>query len=320
MNGFNSDLLAQYKDWVFLGFGGVIGYIVNIVAAKQAEKRKILVLEVMDRGICVETTPDMPFSIIDSSGNKIQDVYFLHTRVWNKGTDAIFRGDLSEQYPLTVWIEESARILGEPQIIKPNSMMTFEVSETSPNRFECTFDCLNPGEWVLIGFFVTGEPRAAIFTSGRVHGQNAQLQIKTDDSIAHWPERIESLFFVLIVALSPLALIGALTWLYESHKLTTFFVQNEKRPILLNLLLGWGTMFPLLYTMSFGINWLKRKRGPKGFPVPSDLPTYNTPLRVSLLTAIKGVRYVQSASFHDYGEIVPYSKSMIQKESLPKRK
>jgi hypothetical protein len=199
-------------------------------------------------------------------------------------------------------------------------MMTFEIKETAPNRFKCTFDCLNPGEWVAINFFTTGEPVPAIFTSGRLHGQNAQFQSKTDDSILSWPERVGSLLFGLYFALSPVALASALVWAYGGHHLVQLFSGSEKLPSLLNGLFLWGVTVPILHAMYRGLNWLKRRRNPKGYPIAADFGVGNAPLRFFFIEAIKGVRFGQSDSLHSYGKIRPYSKPHRSREPRSRSK
>jgi hypothetical protein len=259
----------------------------------------------------------MPFSVKDSSGADIGNVYVLATRVWNKGTDSILGSDMSKQHPLIISIERSTRVLGKPIVRKPNPMMVFKVDEAAPNKFKCTFDCLNPGEWVTVNFFTTGEPRPAILASGRVHGQNAQFDVKTDDTKASWSERVASLILVLVVVFSPVALLVALFWAHQSYTLAALFTEHTKLPTLLTALFSWGVVIPMFYLSYFGLNWFERRRNPKGYPIRADLPGDNTPLRVFLLTAIKGVRYRYSRSLHNFGELVPSETNRADQEIVP---
>lgn len=95
---------------------------------------------------CFEITPEMPFVIKDSSGAELPNAYMFITRIWNKGTEAVLGHELSDDHPLSILIEESARVLAAPVIVKPSRMMKFDVTATAPNNFRCVFDCLNPGE------------------------------------------------------------------------------------------------------------------------------------------------------------------------------
>lgn len=195
------------KDLVLLGAGVVLGYLANLIVAKQTEKRKNLVLEVVGREIVVERTPGCPFSITSESGETLNNIYFLVTRVWNKGTDAVRGDEVSPTTPLSIEIAPSARLLGEPQIMKPHDDMEFFVTAIETNKFAVTFDCLNSDEWVQVGFFVTGDPRSPIKGSGRVFGQHAQFDVSTDDSRAPWSERLNSLLAFLVIILSPFVLL-----------------------------------------------------------------------------------------------------------------
>lgn len=294
------------KDMILLGAGVVLGYLANLVVAKQTEKRKNLVLEVVGREIVVERTPDFPFSITSASGEALDSIYFLVTRVWNKGTDAVRGNEVSPTTPLSIEIAASARLLGEPQVMKPHDDMEFAVAAIGANKFAVTFDCLNPDEWVQVGFFVTGDPRAPIKGSGRVFGQHAQFDLTTDDSRAPWSERLNSLIAFLLIVTSPFSLAIAVWWAYADYRVIDLVVDTEKLPRFLQMLFAFGILVPALAAVYFGSIWLKRRANPKGYPIREDFePSQWQALRAFLLTAITGKRYQVSTSVYDYGEIKP---------------
>lgn len=296
----------ESKDLILLGAGGVLGYLPSLLVAKQTEKKKNLILEVVGREIVVERTPDCPFSITASSGEQLDSVYFFVTRVWNKGSEVVRGDEISQAAPLTIEIGDSVRLLGEPQVIKPHAEMEFCITEVTKNKFTISFDCLNQDEWVQIGFFVTGDPRAPIKGSGRVFGQHLEFDITTDDSKAHWGERLMSLLAFLLVVTSPITLGSAIWWAYKDYQLIDLVSNQENLPRLLQIMFAQGIFVPVLSALYFGSLWLKRKANPKGYPIREDFePSQWQSLRAFLLTALTGKRYQVSTSVYDYGEIKP---------------
>jgi hypothetical protein len=206
---------------------------------------------------------------------------------------------------LLISIDKSARVLDKPRVYKPNEMMTFQVKQTELNKFTCAFDCLNAGEWVTLSFFTTGNPRPVVSASARVNGI-VTFHAKTDDGRAEWPERVASLLIVFLIVGWPVALIASIVWAYSSHYLEDILhFDLEKVPLLCRGLLGWGLIIPLLYAMYFGLNWVERRRTPKGYLIPADFPGHDTPVVSFFRTAIKGRREAASGSIHDRFEIVP---------------
>lgn len=296
----------ELKDYILLIIGFVLGYLSSYIVAKQTEKKKNLVLEVVNREIVVEKTEQCPFIIRDYDGNTIENIYLLSTRVWNKGNDRILGSEISMKFPLTITIDKSAKLMGSPQVIKPSREMDFSIKAVNTNTFVISFDCLNPDEWIQLGFFVTGNPRATIKASGRVFGQKTEFDITTDDSRASWSERILSLLVFVIVIASPFLLVGSLYWFFSEYTIKDLFINDKEFPPLLNIMFGFGVIVPLVATFYFGLQWLKRRAHPKGYPIPEDFePSQIESLRAFLLTAITGRRYRKSMSVYDYGEMNP---------------
>lgn len=300
----------EAKDWALLGAGGVIGYLTSLAVAKQTERKKDLVLEVVGRTIVVERLPNCPFTVISASGEELENVYYLSTRVWNRGTDPVRGGEISTSAPISIEIEASATLLGVPQVMKPREDMEFSIAPSGPNRFTIAFDCLNHDEWVEVGFFFTGNARPIVKGSGRIFGQNAEFDITTDDSRATLGERITSLLAFLLVVSSPFALIGSLWWAHVSYNVVELVSSPEKLPHLLVAMFGLGIVVPSFAAFYFGSIWVKRRANPKGYPIREDFdPSQWASLKSFIMTAATGKRYQVSASIYDYGEIKPRTSS-----------
>lgn len=296
--------LLEVKDIILLALGALLGYLLSLIAAKQTEKRKDLVLEVLGRQIVAESTDTCPFLITDQAGMKLDNVYFFVVRVWNRGREAVRGDEISLTAPLSIEVSEEASVIGEPQIMKPHPDMEFSITSLHQNKYRISFDCLNHDEWVQVGFYMTGNPRATIRGAGRVFGQHSEFDITTDDSRTGWFERLTYILAVLMIVSSPFALLGALRWAYTDYSISDLFVNPDKLPKLLVMMFGLGATFLVVTVCYFSALWLKRKKNPKGYPIREDFePTQRESLRAFYLTALHGKRYEVSTSVHDYGEI-----------------
>ncbi|MBC8996307.1 hypothetical protein IAI51_07160 [Pseudomonas sp. N40(2020)] len=296
--------LLEAKDLILLALGALVGYLLSLIATKQTEKKKDLVLEVLGRHIVAESTDTCPFLITDLAGMKLDNVYYFVVRVWNRGREAVRGDEISRTAPLSIEVSEDANVIGEPQIMKPHPEMEFSITSLHQNKFSISFDCLNHDEWVEVGFYMTGNPRATISGAGRVFGQHSEFDVTTDDSRTGWLERLSYLLVVLMIVSSPFALPWALWWAYTEYTISDLLFNTDKLPKFLMTLFCLGIIVPTITAYYFSSLWFKRKNNPKGYPIREDFePTQRESLRAFYLTALRGKRYEVSASVHDYGEI-----------------
>ncbi|MBV4540114.1 hypothetical protein [Pseudomonas vlassakiae] len=307
--------LLETKDFILLILGAALGYIISLIVARQTEKKKDLVLEVLGRQIVVERSVHCPFRISDQNGAQIDNVYFFVVRVWNRGREAVRGDEISPDAPLTIEVGEEARVLADPQILKPHDAMRFSIESPDPNRFRISFDCLNQDEWVQLGFYITGDPRAIIKGSGRVFGQHLDFDITTDDSRIGMLERLVALTVFALIAGSPFALAGSLWWAYKAYSISDIFYHPEQLPRTLMALFGVGAVTHSLAAYYFASLWFKRIRNPKGYPIREDFePNQRQSLQAIFLTALRGRRHEASASLHNYGEIINPSAKRSAKD------
>jgi len=300
----DSITLLETKDLLLLGLGGVLGYLLSLIAAKQTEKKKDLVLEVLGRQIVAEATGHCPFRIVDLAGEPLDNVYFIVVRVWNRGREAVRGDEISPNAPITVDLGDDIKVIGSPLVTKPHHAMDFSIQHLDQSKYKIGFDCLNQDEWVQIGFYTAGNPRAVIKGSGRVFGQDSDFALTTDDSKATFYERITALIAFLMIVSSPICLILASWWIYKDYTLSEVFLSPEKLPKALYAMIYLGIFIPVISGFYFFSLWLKRKRNPKGYPIREDFePTQSQSLKAFYLTALHGKRYEVSTSVHDYGEI-----------------
>lgn len=296
--------LISLKDAVLLVVGGGVGYLVNILVAKQTEKNRGLTLETTGRRIIVESASSCPFLINDLNGNKLDNVYLINVRLWNKGKRHVERRDISTEHPLEINFEEDAEILGKPIIFRGSDKVGLNVHEKSANTYRLDFECVNPDEWSELGFFVKDNPNVKVSATGRVYGQNDDFSISIDDGKASWSERLTLGILLLFISLSPVALLCGVWWLLDGYSISILINDPDSIPENLKRLLSYGIIVPLLAVMGYSQVWLKKRGNPKSYPIDEDCrPDEAKNIGALWGTALSGKNYRVSDSSRNKGEI-----------------
>jgi len=304
--------LVSLKDIILLLIGGAIGYLVNILVAKQTDKKRGLILQTTGRRIIVESASSCPFVVSDLDGNKLDNVYLINIRLWNKGKHHVERKDISADHPLEISIEESAEILGEPVIFRGSDKVGLNIHKTKDNTYRVDFECVNPEEWSELGFFVKEDPNVKVSASGRIYGQANDFNVSIDDSRTSLSERITLGIVLLVICLSPFALIWGVWWLFDEYSFAMLINDPDSIPENLQRLLAYGTIVPMLAFMGYSQIWLKRRGNPKTYPIDEDYRP-NEAKNIGALwgTALSGKNYRVSNSSRNKGEIyVPNDKNI----------
>lgn len=303
-NGMDPFELISLKDAVLLVVGGAIGYLVNLLVAKQTEKNRGLTLETTGRRIIVESASSCPFVINDLNGKKLDNVYLINVRLWNKGKRHVERGDISNEHPLEIHFEKDAEILGKPIIFRGSDKVGLNVHEKSANTYRIDFECVNPEEWSELGFFVKDNPNVKVSATGRVYGQNNDFEISIDDGKARWGERLALGSLLLFFCLSPISLIWGIWWLLDGYSLSILINDPDSIPENLKTLLSYGVIVPLLAIAGYSQIWLKKRGNPKSYPIDEDYrPDEAKNIGALWGTALFGKNYRVSDSSKDKGNI-----------------
>jgi hypothetical protein len=301
----NWDDLLTIKEAILLGIGGVVGYAANMLVAKQTAKKKNLILETTGRRIIVEAADACPFYLLDKQGNQLSNVYLINVRLWNKGSEHVLRSDISKESPLRVNLLDEAQVLGEPIIFRGSSDIGLQITEKSKNTYEITFECVNPGEWAEMGFFVKDKPRIRLSASGHIFGQKSDFMFHMDDGRASVGGRLTAFVAVSLVITSPIALITGLIFLFKDYSISTLFSNPDSLPWYIKSSLGLGIMVTMMSAIHYLGNWLERKRNPKTYPLDQDYkPSEAQNIGAMWGTALSGKRYGVSSSIHSRGEII----------------
>lgn len=299
-----SDLVTQ-KDWLLLAVGGIVGYLASMLVAKQTAKKKNLILETTGRRIIVEAADACPFDILDKHGNQLSNVYLISVRIWNKGNEHIVRSDISNEAPLRVMLLDDAHILGEPIIFRGGSEIGLQLSEEKKNTYQIIFECVNPGEWAELGFFVKDNPRIRLAASGRLFGQESEFAFRMDDGRAFTGERLAAMFAMSFLVASPIALVTGLVFLLKDYSVSALLFESATIPEHIKQCLAFGAIIPAFVITYYMANWFKRKRNPKTYPLDEDYePSQAQNIGAMWGTALSGRRYRVSASVHSTGEII----------------
>lgn len=301
----NLNDLVTIKDAVLLIVGGFIGYLVSMIVAKQTAKKKNLIIETTGRRIIVEAVDACPFDLIDRQGNKLNNVYLINVRLWNKGSEHVVRSDISVESPLRVSLLDEANVLGDPIIFRGRDEVGLQIVEKCKNSYEITFECMNPGEWVELGFFVKDNPRVRLSAVGRIFGQDSEFMFNVDDTKASTGERVAAFFAVAFLVSSPIALLLGLVFLLKDYTVSALWLNPDSVPEFIKQSLAAGAIIPMLFSAFYLSNWLKRKRNPKTYPLDEDYePSQAQNIGAMWGTALSGKRYRVSNSIHSAGEIV----------------
>ncbi|WP_444888284.1 hypothetical protein [Microbulbifer sp. JMSA008] len=296
--------LISIKDIILLASGGAIGYLANFIVAKQTEKKRGLTIETTGRRIIVESASSCPFTISDLDGHKIDNVYLINVRIWNKGKQHIEKKDISREHPLEINFSDDTQILGDPIIFRGSDKIGLNTHKKDENKYGIDFECINPGEWSEMGFFIKENPNIKVSASGRVYGQNNDFNISIDDSRVSWSERLIVGWLLLILVLSPASLIYGAWWLFNEYSFATLVNNPESIPDNLKRLLGLGLIVPLLAFLGYSHVWLKRRGNPKSYPIDEDYsPSETKNIGALWGIALSGKNYRISGSSRNKGDI-----------------
>lgn len=297
--------LISRKDIFILTIGGAIGYLVNMIVVKQTVKNKGLTLETTGRRIIVESATSCPFMIEDLDGNRLDNVYLINIRLWNKGKLHVKREDISINHPLEINFSEETKVLGEPIVFRGSDKIGINIHKKNVNIYGIDFECANPGEWSELGFFVKDNPNVSISATGRIHGQDSDFNISIDDGKVSFFERLIIIISLLTIILSPFALILGLGWLFYSYSIPALINDQNSIPESLKFLLLYGCTAPFLFFMNYGHNWLKKRGNPKSYPIDEDFhPNEANNIGALWGTALHGKNYRISDSSKNKGKIL----------------
>ena len=216
---------------ISLIIGGVISYFIT----KNTRNKKSLSFDIIQRGIVIETKVNgselgFPFEVLDKNNNKpLDSVYCLVVRIWNNGTEAIKREDLSSKTPLQVSLEDNVNVIGEP-IIRSNQEININLYSKGNNVFAIDFEYLNPKEWAIFEFYISNNPKTTISLDGRICNVSLHNCNNLDDSKTGFINRISNIFVILFLLSAPISFILLIYWGVNDYGLSILNIENLNLP------------------------------------------------------------------------------------------
>lgn len=282
----------------------VIGLAINIWLKVRSALRPEIGLrgEVLCRSIVLETTPDIPAKIIDDWGDEIENVYIFLLRIWNVGKKHVTRAEISTSHPLEIIVGESARVL-TVAIGCPTREVDCDIIAKDYNRFEILFDCLNPGEYLVLPIYVTGDRHAEVMFSGRVFGQEPPLFDNDKEEAVTFLERSAMFIIGCCAAFTPVGFVGGISYAIYHNVLIQLLILDDKIiPHWILAIFGISYLFIYMFACKAIFIAIKRRRHPKGFPLGLDfLPSEWENFKLLWATVLTGRRHMVSQSVYDYG-------------------
>ena len=283
--------------------GGMISYLIT----KNTKNKKSLSFDIIQRAIVIETKMNgselgFPFEVLDKNNNQpLDSVYCLVVRIWNNGTEAIKREDLSSETPLQVSLEENVNVIGNP-IIRSNQEINISLENTGNNVFTIDFEYLNPKEWAVFEFYISNNPKTSISLGGRIGNVSLHNCNNLDDSRTGFINRILNIFVILFLLFSPISVVLLAYWGVNDYGLSILDLENLSLPSHIRFIQGICYSLFILLIFLFLYRLFSRIGNPKDFPTNySDSEIKN--LWVVLKIALTGKNYRLSNSANDLDEI-----------------
>lgn len=290
--------------------------IASVVGRRSPPQHKCLEAHLIMRGIVAEIPDFLPFHISDSEGSRHKGIYAIGMHLWNKGLQAVTRSDFIPEAPLQIKLDQGIDIVGV-QVISVEDDTLHAAEHTSDNSVRVDFDCLNPGEYLLVTLFVTNNPNADVRVTGRIVGQSGPVDHTAAEVRASVAERLSNLVMLLFVVNAlPGFLVGGgliLKW-YGWRALLN---HTETIPRYLFAPFCAGTMIVFMYVFSRVMYWNERRQYPEGYPLYADLePPLLENLQGMIRTIFQAKKQRVSVSLFDWGKPVLMPAKGVRRRTI----
>lgn len=283
--------------------GGMISYFIT----KNTKNKKSLSFDIIQRAIVIETKMNggdlgFPFEVLDKKNQRpLDSVYCLVVRIWNNGTEAIKREDLSSKTPLQVSLEKNVNVIGNP-IIRSNQEININLENKGNNVFTIDFEYLNPKEWAIFEFYISNNPKTSISLDGRICNVSLHNCNNLDDSKAGFINRMSNIFVILSLFSAPISFILLIYWGVNDYGLSILNPENLNLPSHVRFVQGICASLLVSLILLCIYKLFTRIRNPKDFPINYS-NSQTKALWVILKIALTGKNYRLSSSVNDLDEI-----------------
>lgn len=290
--------------------------ILSLVGHKNHQPYKKLNASLIMRGIVAEVPNDVPFYLCSEDGDRHKGIYIIGLLIWNKGNQPITQADMIASAPLQVTIGNDAKLI-TTKVIPVEEQTQCGTLIVSPHRLHISFDCINPGEYLVVPIFVTGNPATEIIITGRIIGQDSPIDHTAEEVKAGFFERFTAVMVLLLtINALPGFFIGG-WFILKNYGISVLLNQAHMIPAYIILPFSMGLLILSLFFLSRITYWLERRAFPKGYPLESDLePPLKENIQGMLKTIFLGRKQRLSLSLFNWGKPVMMSNRKVKKRSV----
>lgn len=294
----------------------VVRMLLALAGRRGSHPHKDLQAKLLLRAIVAELPDELPFRIHDGEGKQHKGVYAIGIMVWNRGDQPVTDADFTEAAPFRLTIAEDATIVGA-RVIKWEEETECALTRVDDQNLAVKFDCINPGEYLIIPIFVTGNANTEVKISGRIIGQEAPIDQTADEVTASLGERITSaILLILLLNALPGLLVGG-WYILRDYGLNTLLHSPEIIPRYLQVPFFSALMIDAMIVISRVGNFFERRKYPEGYPVYADLePTILNNIKGLFLTTFIGKKQRISLSLFSWGEPVLMTKKNVKRRTV----
>lgn len=294
----------------------VVRTLFALVGRRGSHPRKDLQAKLLLRGIVAELPDDLPFHIHDEEGKRHKGVYAIGVMLWNRGDQPVTDADFTEAAPFKLTIAGDATLVGA-RVVKWEEETECALIIIDDQNLSVKFDCINPGEYLLIPIFVTGNANTEVKISGRIIGQETPIDQTADEVTASLGERIISaILLLLLLNAIPGILVGG-WYILRDYGLDALIHSPETIPRYLQIPFFSALMINSMIIISRFGNFLERRKYPKGYPLYADLePPLLNNLKGLFLTTFKGKKQRVSVSLFNWGEPILMPEKKVKRRTV----
>lgn len=291
----------------------VARFVLSLFRRSPAGPIKLFEARLVMRGIVAEIPDDISLYLCDENGTRHKGVYAIGLLLWNKGNQPITPSDFTEAGPLRVKTGADATIVSA-RLITLEEATDCRTSVVDDHTLAVTFDCVNPGEYLVLTVFVTGDHNASLEVTGRIIGQEKPIDQLAAEVRASWLDRAVAfvLLGLLLNALPGFFIGGGFIW--YRYGLSALWTPDNHVPLWLMASFIAGAMIVVAFLNSRLFYWVERRKYPESYPTMADLePPLLDNIRGLLRTLFRGKKQRLSSSLFSFGEPVIVSSKKMRK-------
>jgi hypothetical protein len=268
------------------------------------------------RGIVAELPDDIPLHICDENGIHYRGVYVIGLLIWNKGNQPVIHSDFIASAPLQVKVGQDANLVGVRTLaVEDQTVCSATIS--NQNTLTLNFDCVNPGEYLVVPIFLTGNPSADVQVTGRIIGQESPIDHTAEEVRASFGERLSALIILVVILNTLPGFFVSGGFIIKDYGISTLMHNPDSIPTYLMLPFGMGAMILFMFAYSRVMYWNERRKYPDGYPLHADLePPLFENIRGMIQTVFKAKKQRVSVSLFDWGKPILMPSKKVKRRTV----